>query len=65
MRQINDSYWFKLNPKITDQHSYKHKFRDTTEKKTRGCQIYSPFSQLIGKGFNFEREVILGMNLIV
>ena len=34
-------------------------------KKIRDCQIYSPFSQLIGKGFNFEREVIPGMNLII
>ena len=34
-------------------------------KKIRDCEIYSPFSQLIGKEFNFEREVILGMNLIV
>ena len=34
-------------------------------RKIRDCQIYSPFSQLIGKGFNFERELIKGMNLIV
>ena len=35
------------------------------EKKIRGCKIYSPYSQFLGKGFNFERKEIKGMNLIV
>ena len=35
------------------------------EKKFRECKIYSPYSQLLGKGFNFERKEIKGMNLIV
>ena len=39
LRQINDSYRFKLDTKITDQYRYKHKFWDTTEKKIRDCQI--------------------------
>ena len=62
---INYPYRFKPNPTIIDQYSYKYKFWDTTEKKIRGCQIYSLFSQLIGKGFNFERKVMPGMTLIV
>ena len=65
MKRINACYWFKLNPEIIDQYSYEYKFWDTTEKKIRDYHIYSLFSQLIGKGFNFEREVIPGMNLIV
>ena len=65
MKQINASCLFKLNPKIIDQYSYKYKFWDTTEKEIRDCQIYSPFSQLIGKGFDFEKETIPGINLIV
>ena len=65
VKGINYSYRFKPNPTIIDQYSYKHKFWDTTEKKIRGCQIYSLFSQLIGKGFNFERKVMPGMTLIV
>ena len=65
MKQTNHSYQLKLYPKIIDQYRYKYKFWYTTEKEIRDCQIYSPFSQLIGKGFNFEREIIKGMNLIV
>ena len=34
-------------------------------KKNRDCKIYSPYSQLLGKGFNFERKEIKSMNLIV
>ena len=65
MKRIDACYRFKLNPEIIDQYSYKYKFWDKTKKKNRDCQIYSLFSQLIGKGFNFGREVIPGMNLIV
>ena len=60
VRRTDDSYQFKLNPKIIDQHSYKYKFWDTTGKKIRDCQIYSPFSQRIGKGFNFFNSLIKG-----
>ena len=65
VKQMNYPYQFKLYPQIIDQYSYKYKSWDTTEKKIRDCQIYSPFSKLIEKGFNFERELIKGMNLIV
>ena len=37
VRRTDDSYQFKLNPKIIDQHSYKYKFWDTTGKKIRDC----------------------------
>ena len=63
VKRINASYRFKL--KIIDQYSYKYKFWDKTRKKIRNCQIYSPFSQLTGKGFDFEREDMPVMNLIV
>ena len=56
---------FKLYPKITGNCSYKYEFWNTIEKKIRDGQIYSPYSQLLEKGFNFEREVIKGLNLIV
>ena len=36
-----------------------------SRKKVRDCQIYSPFSRFIGKGFSFERTLIKGLNLIV
>ena len=41
------------------------KFWDTVEKKIRNGQIYSPYSQFIGKNLNFERKAIKGLNLIV
>ena len=59
------TYRFKLFPKIVDQYSYKYKFFDTVEKKIRDCRTYSPYSQFIGKGFNFEREVIKNKALVV
>ena len=65
---VNDSnhiYKFKLYPKIIDNYSYKYKFWDTIEKKIRDGQIYSPYFQFLGKGFNFEKEVLKGLNLIV
>ena len=34
------------------------------QKKKRDCQIYSPYQQFIGKGFNFEREVIKSIALV-
>ena len=36
-----------------------------SRKKIRDGQIYSPYSQFLGKGFNFERKAIKGLNLIV
>ena len=65
IQDINHTYRFKLYPKIIDNYSYKYKFWDTIEKTIRDGQIYSPYSQFLGKGFNFEREVIKGLNLIV
>ena len=59
------TYRFKLFPKIVNQYSYKYKFFDTVERKIRDCQIYSPYSQFIGKGFNFEREAIKSKALVV
>ena len=65
IEDYNSTYRFKLYPKIIDNYSYKFKFWDTIEKTIRDGQIYSPYSQFLGKGFNFEREVIKGLNLIV
>ena len=59
VKRINHSYRFKLYPQIIDQYSYKNKFWDTTEKRSRDCQICFPSSQLIEKGFDFERELII------
>ena len=36
-----------------------------SRKKIRDGQIYSPCSQFLGKGFNFERKALKGLNLIV
>ena len=36
-----------------------------SRKKIRDCQIYSPLSHFIGKGFIFERTLLKGLNLIV
>ena len=38
---------------------------DTIEKAIAGRQIYLPFSQFLGKAFNFERKLIPGLNFIV
>ena len=65
IKPTDNIYKFILNSEIVDQNSYKYKFWDTKEKKIRDCKIYSPYSQLLGKGFNFERKEIKGMNLIV
>ena len=35
------------------------------EKTIRDGQIYSPYSQFLGKDFNFDRKLISGLNLIV
>ena len=65
IKNYNSIYRFKLYPEIIDNYSYKYKFWDTIEKTIRDGQIYSPYSQFLGKGFNFEREVLKGLNLIV
>ena len=65
IKDSNDTYRFKLYPKIIGKYSYKYKFWDTIEKTIRDGQIYLPYSHFLGKGFNFEREVIKGLNLIV
>ena len=65
IKDSNHTYRFKLYPKIIDNYSYKYKFWDTIEKTIRDGQIYSPYSQFLGKGFNFERKAIKGLNLIV
>ena len=65
IKNSNYIYSFKLDPKIIDNYSYKYKFWDTIEKIIRDRQIYSPYSQFLGKPFNFERKAIKGLNLIV
>ena len=58
IKKYGNIYQFILNPKIIDQCSYNYPFWDTEEKKIRDGQIYSPYSQFIGKGFNFERKAL-------
>ena len=65
IKDSNHTYRFELYPKIIDNYSYKYNFWDSIEKTIRDGQIYLPYSQFLGKGFNFEREVIKGLNLIV
>ena len=65
IKDSNHIYRFKLDPKVIDNYSYKYKFWDTIEKLIRDRQIYVPYSQFLGKGFNFERKAIKGLNLIV
>ena len=65
IKDSNHTYMFTLYPKIIDNYSYKYKFWVTKEKTIRGGQIYSPYSQFLGKGFKFEREVLKGLNIIV
>ena len=65
IKNYNSIYRFKLYPEIIDNYSYKYTFWDTIEKTIRDGQIYSPYSQFLGKGFNFERKLIPDLNLIV
>ena len=65
IKDSNHIYRFKLCPEIIDNQSYKYKFWDTKEKTIRDGQIYSPYSEFLGKDFNFEREVLKGLNLII
>ena len=65
IKTSNHVYQFILNPKRIDNYSYGYKFCDTVEKKIRDGQIYSPYFQFIGKGFNFERKAIKDLILIV
>ena len=65
VKNMNYTYRFKLFPEIINQYNYKYKFFNTVEKKIRDCQIYSPHSQFIGKGFNLEREVVKSKALVV
>ena len=55
---------FKFDPKLIDNYRYKYKFWDTIEKTIRDGKIYSPYSQFLGKGFNFEIKAIKGLNLL-
>ena len=61
IKDSNHIYRFKLYPEIIDNYSYKYKFWDTIEKTIRDGQIYSPYSQFLGKGFNFEKKVLKGL----
>ena len=65
IKDSNHTYRFKLYPDIIDKYSYKYTFWDTIEKKIRDGQIYSPYPQFFGKGFNYEIKIIKGLNLIV
>ena len=59
-KKLDKTYQFKLWPDIIHQYSYKYKFWYTVEKKIRDCQIYSPFSDFIGKDFLFEKTLTKG-----
>ena len=65
VKDYNSVYRLKLYPEIIDNYSYKYKFWDTIEKQIRDGQIYSPYFQFLGKGFNFERNLIPGLSLTV
>ena len=65
VKDNNHIYRFKLDPKIIDTYSYKYKFWDTTENTIKDGQIYSSYSQFLGKVFNFKRDALKGLNLIV
>ena len=65
VKDYNSIYRLKLYPEIIDNYSYKYKFWDTIEKQIRDGQIYSPYFQFPGKGFNFERNLIAGLGLTV
>ena len=54
------TYHFALHPKILYDYCYYYKFYDTAEKRIRHSQIYSPFSNFKGNGFEFKR--IIGQN---
>ena len=64
IKDSNHIYRFKLDPKIIDNYTYKYKFWDTIKKTIRDGQIYLPYSQFLGKGFNFEKA-IKSLNLTV
>ena len=57
IKDSSTTYRFQLYPEIIDKYSYKYKFWDAIEKTIRDGQIYPPYSQFLGKGFNFERKV--------
>ena len=65
IKDYNTIYRFKLYPEIIDNYSYKYKFGDTKEKIIGDGQIYSPYSQFLGKGFNFEIKLVSGLRLTV
>ena len=64
IKDSNHIHRFKLDPKIIDNYTYKYKFWDTIKKTIRDGQIYLPYSQFLGKGFNFEKA-IKSLNLTV
>ena len=65
IKDSNHIYKFKLDPKIIDNYIYKYKFWDTIEKTITDGQVYSPYTEFLEKCFNFEREAIKDLNLIV
>ena len=65
IKNYNIIYRFKLYPEIIGNYSYKYKFWDTIEKTIRDGQIYWPYSQFLGKGFNFERKLVQSLRLKV
>ena len=64
IKDSNHIHRFKLDPKIIGNYAYKYKFWDTIKKTIRDGQIYLPYSQFLGKGFNFEKA-IKSLNLTV
>ena len=65
VKDMNYTYRFKLFQEIINQYSYKYKFFDTIVKKITDCQIYSPYLQFVGKGFNFEIAIVKSKALVV
>ena len=65
IKDSSTTYRFQLYPEIIDKYSYKYKFWDAIEKTIRDGQIYSPYSQFLGKGFNFEIKLVSGLRLTV
>ena len=55
---------FERTPQDIENYSYKYKFWDIKDKEIKDGKIYSPYSQLIAKGFSFLKKGMIGMPLI-
>ena len=50
----HNEYRFERTPENIENYSYKYSYLDTTDNKIKEGKIYSPYSQLIAKGFTFK-----------